>query len=1143
MVVTRSRVLAKHIEAGFRSLIESTSIADKTADELAVIAEQYKQQSDPSLIEFDNELDLREDLPSRFSLLEDSHFPLFISFDKLCSLLEGDVLAYERQQKQYQVLVRHDNIIDYKKFQFEYWPKFKDTLKLGLDPAFVYSEFVGVIKGSSKAMKIPNGFLSRDEYLEAVARKSLNQLDQGLREKIYDMFEHYRKIKGERFERDPADRTRPLLKFVTEAPSQYQSSESWASKHSVDFLYVDEVQDNLMSDIHLLKSLCKSVKNTYWGGDTAQTIVAGSAFRIRDLGAYLFNEEYSQSSSASFGAQQAIIVRSESLVEELSSRLAELCPILSVTDCKGLEFDDVLLYNFFSSSDNPDAWDFVHGVPLKAYRNNRNSTPPSSLCGELKLLYVAITRARKRCWIWDHGHVHDAMQTFWLSQGLVTVASISEMTDWGTTVSTPKEWSEKGQEYFSNRMYRLAASCFKRGENMLKAKIAAAYHQMSRAKVNMLRGGSRESRSQLREAAKALDECAKDEISSGQIQDARHLMFHAATCLELAHEIIEAAKMFVKAGHHERAIRSLFGVGLMSDGLAYARRNNFRPQLKYLLAYYGRFVELAAIYLEERVLIDAVDCFLEDFLQHGRSSSLSEGARVAFGYCETVFGLESKKSAESLKCLRTMLDKLFPHTSSLQPKERKELQLFRDLLDRHPSIDWTLAESENWKQSDPDEKLRKIMLIHLALKDMSWLSSGSSFQCIQRRLNMWKTYISLIAPIIEAAEPSQLPAAQRLLAFRPSRPDLYINTQFIVSEESVVYECSKRERVPTQRSFSGDLLFPARWVDKLVKDGLRIPLDKCLRHIYYRLDLVGRGSFAGSELGTSTMVQLPSQESVPVSRGGYGKVLNTIMLGLSSISPVCHVPLGTTKTGKPSILELWIRRLFDFMYPGNGIIEEFDPTWVLNIQSIIRDLRTCIEQYLLSVDSDSTSSGAFSSLVIIYSLFLVLEDGSLGVESFRGMKSKSRDTILFKELDDPDMYKPSMGDYLSSFINWRDLNGLTEAAAAIRVALESIDSLDIALLVHLIEFFTCDMIFHTHGSPTNWDRFSGLILPFSWARLLAKRYCSGSTARDTSSLSDFVESIARLSDELKFNKRRNWVIGEKELPIRPSMVDEFNLRL
>ncbi|KAG8706086.1 hypothetical protein FRC11_008525, partial [Ceratobasidium sp. 423] len=1024
MVVTRSRVLAKHIEATFRSLIESTSIANKTTAELAIMAEQYRQQSGPALIEFDNELDLREDLPSRFSLLEDSHFPLFISFNKLCSLLEGDLLAHERSQKNYNVSIRSDNLIDYKKFQFEYWPKFNRTLKLGLDPALVYSEIMGVIKGSPTATESPAGFVNRVQYLEGVSRRASNQLDKKLRAQIYSIFEHYGKLKGERFERDPADMTHSLLKLVAPpgtVPSQVQPSKTWSPENLVDFLYVDEVQDNLMSDIHLLRSLCKSVQNTYWGGDTAQTIVAGSAFRIRDLGSYLFDEgapgssrrsnsspnfsrfdlvgnfrshtgivdcaasviqvlyklfpnsldhmepetarwkgpppivftdagsdlasfeqfllTSSSGSNASFGAQQAIIVRSESIAENLNSRLAELCPILSITDCKGLEFDDVLLYNFFSSSESPEAWDFVHGVPLRVHRNDHDCIPPPLLCAELKLLYVAITRARKHCWIWDHGHVHDAMQLFWLSQGLIVTGSVSEMTSWGS-VSTSTEWVEKGQEYFAHKMYRLAASCFERGKQAQKAKMATAYHQMSKAKACMLRGDSRESRSKLREAAKSLDECAKHENSLDQTQSARHLRFHAATCLELAHETREAAKMFVEAGHHERAIRSLFGKGLVDDGarilltygrkldsaveqelldycrshyfkefdygslpplfhssldeeLSYARKNDFRPQLKHLLNQHGRYIELAEIHLEERSLVDAVEAFLNDFTKYSRTSSLGEGVDVVIGYAENVFGPESKRPAESLKRLRTMLDKLKPHTSSLRPKHRKEVSLFCDLLDKQKAVDITWA--NKWDQSDPDEKLRKIMLLHLALNNMGWLVSHPSSKALrlQNLLEMWNTYNSLIAPIVEAAEPSRLAIARRLLGFKPSRPDLYINTHYIISEESVIHECSKRQRAPAQKNSHGDILLPARWVDKLVRDGFRTPLDCRLRRFYDQLD---RSSWSSPGPGISRLGNLATTlseqvASVLTSYPGFQDRLRAITIALDLISPICRAPL------------------------------------------------------------------------------------------------------------------------------------------------------------------------------------------------------------------------------------------------------------
>jgi hypothetical protein len=129
-----------------------------------------------------------------------------------------------------------------------------------------------------------------------------------------------------------------------------------------------------------------------------------------------------------------VLVRSDLIAEELDSRLQGLCPVITIMDCKGissfnkcvgkpndesgigLEFDDVLIYNFFSQSPaSAEAWQFVSGLPeYKRERENQLIAHPL-LCIELKMLYVAITRARRRCWIWDSGRVVDAMKVLFLS--------------------------------------------------------------------------------------------------------------------------------------------------------------------------------------------------------------------------------------------------------------------------------------------------------------------------------------------------------------------------------------------------------------------------------------------------------------------------------------------------------------------------------------------------------------------------------------------------------------------------------------------------------------------------------------------------------------------------------------------------------
>ncbi|KAG9098526.1 hypothetical protein FRC06_006286 [Ceratobasidium sp. 370] len=300
LFVTRSRVLAKHVESSFSRLVDSLNMESEVAEELG----ETPTELDQALVEFDNEVDLRNDLPSQFSLLEDSHFPLF-----LCSLIEADI--YEKQKEEtLQVWsakpMWQRTIIGYKEFKEIYWPQFKSSDRSGLNPSLVYSEILGVIKGYSEVMECTNGYLNQDQYVwGGVAHKVSAHLDTSVKRQIYSMFEDYRRLKGGRLELDQADRSHHIFKFFAD-PNQQAANICLAS---IDFLYVDEVQDNLMTDIRralaksqmqrtqksdaiasVLREICKSVDNTYWGGDTAQTILAGSAFRIKDLGSYLYTE-------------------------------------------------------------------------------------------------------------------------------------------------------------------------------------------------------------------------------------------------------------------------------------------------------------------------------------------------------------------------------------------------------------------------------------------------------------------------------------------------------------------------------------------------------------------------------------------------------------------------------------------------------------------------------------------------------------------------------------------------------------------------------------------------------------------------------------------------------------------------------------
>lgn len=82
LFVTQSRVLAGKVEEYFLKLLESLATASLSPREIAKLAkEKHSHHEDGGLVDLDDDTNWRNDLPERFSQLEDQHFPLFITFD------------------------------------------------------------------------------------------------------------------------------------------------------------------------------------------------------------------------------------------------------------------------------------------------------------------------------------------------------------------------------------------------------------------------------------------------------------------------------------------------------------------------------------------------------------------------------------------------------------------------------------------------------------------------------------------------------------------------------------------------------------------------------------------------------------------------------------------------------------------------------------------------------------------------------------------------------------------------------------------------------------------------------------------------------------------------------------------------------
>lgn len=95
--VTQSRVLAGKVEEYFSKLMESLSTASKSPQELIEIAKAQKYiREKAALVDIDDDINWRSDLPAQFSLLRDEHFPLFITFDSVSSFFAFTCLVYDR---------------------------------------------------------------------------------------------------------------------------------------------------------------------------------------------------------------------------------------------------------------------------------------------------------------------------------------------------------------------------------------------------------------------------------------------------------------------------------------------------------------------------------------------------------------------------------------------------------------------------------------------------------------------------------------------------------------------------------------------------------------------------------------------------------------------------------------------------------------------------------------------------------------------------------------------------------------------------------------------------------------------------------------------------------------------------------------
>ncbi|RHZ77053.1 hypothetical protein Glove_186g78 [Diversispora epigaea] len=286
-----------------------------------------------------------------------------------------------------------------------------------------------------------------------------------------------------------------------------------------------------------------------------------------------FSENDHSDDHIDLGTEQVIIVRDDtdkSHVKKIIGKSAGL--VMTVYETKGMEFNDVLLYNFFKPAGL--MWRVILST-LDGYSKGIRSFDHHHhqhfiLLYELKNLYVAVTRARKRLWIYDENlEFSEPIQMYWENKNLVKVVwneneipSLSNTTK-STKSSSPQEWDQKGKDFLERQQYDQAIVCFEKSKNENMRKVAEAYSLEQDARASIYDTDENKVRDKFKCAARAFETCFR---------------YHqAVSCYQDVGLHNEASKVYTSRGMFEFAAR-YFKTNNMYDEAG----KNFEKAKKYI---------------------------------------------------------------------------------------------------------------------------------------------------------------------------------------------------------------------------------------------------------------------------------------------------------------------------------------------------------------------------------------------------------------------------------------------------------------------------------------------------------------------------------------------------------------------------------
>ncbi|KAF8459683.1 hypothetical protein BDZ91DRAFT_799763 [Kalaharituber pfeilii] len=646
ILVTRSKQLANKLHIELNALVNA---------QLLGLTQNKTQLAKKTVNNWDG---ASEETDESLFTLKQNRFPLVCTFSHFLRLIENTIKENDKQNFAIPERKNVSDFVDFHFFKSVYWPRlmYQSAPEYHLEAGIVFSEIMGVIKG---AASIRNGLkpLSRDEYLTRSPNLAPAFPTPVMREMIFNLYSQYERRRKQRGDEDAMDRMINILHGVRRYEVQDQrpieielfldlvdnplgihfagdsaqciSNDSAFRFANVKALFFDRysktkyelAKPTLFSLSHNHRShqgilkFASFVMSLLWKGFPTMVDNLGPEISMAwgdkpviFVGACVTDLLGKVSGLAHIGShnlvgsvgsnKQVVIVRDDITRTQLESILAKRRMVYTILESKGMEYDDVFLYNFFQSSPCSAAMRTLEEL-LPDQVNDRYAESNLLMCSELKKLYVAITRPRHRLWILETSPSSILELLTKLPKPLVDIKYIDRdhLSEIASTLrptagTTAEDWIQTGHQCMENGLYDRAIHCFEMAGDSgdeLKNWANACYYEQA--------GREQRANEDLHSFRKSFKEAASLFRDLGMLEK-------ASGCFEASEDYAEAAEIWSTNQQHERAADLFEKAGLLfaekaAEEYYAAHLPSKALGLLYKAGHYDRVIEGLTIHMND----------------------------------------------------------------------------------------------------------------------------------------------------------------------------------------------------------------------------------------------------------------------------------------------------------------------------------------------------------------------------------------------------------------------------------------------------------------------------------------------------------------------------------------------------------------